>query len=123
MAKRNSEVTCEVLTVLDTETGNNGDREELRVVSWNGLKPMLEKRSFWTNRDGEERTGKAKGFDLAAVLLICEDLGVDPEEVVDDSEILQALGYEVPDTPGAGTKTSKTDSGGSGVVPDEDTDI
>lgn len=59
------EITCDVLLVLYEEK----NRTALRVVSWNGGDPVLEKRRFF-EKDGEMRTGKAGGLtsnDLATI--------------------------------------------------------
>lgn len=49
------EITCDVLKVLnETEVRNNIVR--LRLVTWNGKNPQIEKREFWYDEAGDERT-------------------------------------------------------------------
>ena len=58
------EITCEVLKVLD-ETKVRDNTIRLRVVTWNGKNPQLEKREFWYDDKGDEKMGKAKGLNLS----------------------------------------------------------
>jgi hypothetical protein len=53
------EIACEVLKVLDeAEVRDNVVR--LRVVTWNGKNPQIEKREFWYNEAGDEKMGRQK---------------------------------------------------------------
>lgn len=66
------EITCEVLKVLDeVEVRDNVVR--LRVVTWNGKNPQIEKREFWYDDKGDEKMGKAKGFNLSDMNKIIEN--------------------------------------------------
>jgi hypothetical protein len=49
-----------------------GDPIVLRVVSWNNGSPKLEKRSFWTNDQGELRAGKNMGLTAEDFKLVLE---------------------------------------------------
>jgi len=55
-------ITCETVSVLNENKIRNGDIIRLQIVRWNNGKPMLEKRKYWFNDDGEERPGKSKGL-------------------------------------------------------------
>jgi hypothetical protein len=51
-----------VISVLKS-SGSGPTRTELRLVSWNGKEPVLEKRQFIRDRTtGEERAGKCRGL-------------------------------------------------------------
>lgn len=51
----NTEVTFEVVK----EIGALNDKGmELRIVAWNGGEPKFDIRSWYTNKNGEERCGK-----------------------------------------------------------------
>lgn len=75
-----AEVEGRELLVLDEHKSDDGKNiTRLRVVQWvyekkdgsDGSTTVLEKRSFWINDEGQERTGKAKGlnhFDLEKVM-------------------------------------------------------
>lgn len=61
-------IECNVVKVLmSTESG--GGVNQMRVVRWivNGKDTgaLLEKRNFFQTKDGEEKMGKAKGFNLS----------------------------------------------------------
>ena len=65
MATKNIE--CEVVKVLISNDAGMG-KNELRIVRWivdgKDTGALLEKRNFFTTKDGDERMGKAKGFNL-----------------------------------------------------------
>lgn len=65
-------ITCEVLLLLD-EKDSRGNKVRLQVVRWNKYSAVLEKREFWDNKDGEEKTGKAKGFNIEDFDIIMEN--------------------------------------------------
>lgn len=65
--------TCEVLLLLD-EKISRGNTIRLQIVRWNKYAPVLEKREFFKSKDGEEKTGKAKGFNHEDVQLIVDNL-------------------------------------------------
>lgn len=71
----NKQITCEVIEKLRT-TGKQGvNWTELRIVRWNEKWVNLEKRNFFSDKvSGEEKMGKAKGFDLSDLLLIQEKM-------------------------------------------------
>jgi hypothetical protein len=68
------EITCKVLKVIDTAELRSGNKVYLRIVSWNDKSPMLEKRECWTDEDGNEKMGKAKGFTAEDLNKIIENL-------------------------------------------------
>ena len=65
--------TCEVLLALNEQI-SRGNMVRLQVVRWNKYAPVLEKREFYTSKDGEEKTGKAKGFNHEDLQLIVDNL-------------------------------------------------
>lgn len=71
--------TCEVLLALD-EQNSRGNIVKLQVVRWNKYSPVLEKREYYNSKDGEEKTGKAKGFNI-------EDFDI----IIENSEKIQKL--------------------------------
>lgn len=67
------EITCEVLKVLN-EADVRDNVVRLRVITWNGKNPQIEKREFWYDEAGNEKMGKAKGFNLKDINLILENI-------------------------------------------------
>lgn len=63
---------CEILLPLD-EKNIRGNKVKLQVVRWNKYSPVLEKREYW-DKDGEEITGKCKGFNNEDFDIITENL-------------------------------------------------
>lgn len=62
MSRENLDVR--VISVLRS-FGEAAGKTELRIVSWNGKEPVLEKRQFVTDRvAGGIRPGKCRGFSL-----------------------------------------------------------
>lgn len=57
------DIKCEILTVLNEAETRRGITR-LQIVSWNDRSPMLEKREYWTDKEGNEKAGKAKGLNL-----------------------------------------------------------
>lgn len=57
--KKNNEVTCEVIKKIG-EINDKG--MELRIVAWNGGEPKFDIRTWYTNKNGEERCGKGVGL-------------------------------------------------------------
>lgn len=77
MEKR--EIECKVLKVFnESQSRNNTIR--LQVVQWGKYKPVLEKREYYTDPDGNEKTGKAKGLNS-------EDFSI----ILDNSEEIEKL--------------------------------
>lgn len=58
-------IECEVVKVLDSQETGMG-KNELRIVRWivdgKDTGALLEKRNFFNTKDGDEKMGKAKGF-------------------------------------------------------------
>ena len=76
-----ADISCkEILVPQDDENS------KLRIVSWNGREPKLERRSFYT-KDGEQKIGKASGLDLEDILTIVER----------KDEIMKAMGMLEPE--------------------------
>jgi hypothetical protein len=67
------EIKCDVLKVIDTAELHGGNKVQIRIVTWNGKNPMLEKRELWTDEEGNEKMGKAKGFTLEELTKIVEN--------------------------------------------------
>ena len=64
--------TCNILLALDEQIGR-GNVIRLQVVRWNEYSPVLEKREYYKNKDNEEKTGKAKGFNYEDFEIILEN--------------------------------------------------
>jgi hypothetical protein len=75
-----------LLEVLKVENAK-GNPVVIRVVSWNGGEPKLEKRSFWLNEEGELRAGKNIGMTHDDFKLVLEK----KEEIID--ALTRDLGY------------------------------
>lgn len=70
-------IECKVVKVLmSTEAGGFG-ANQLRVVRWivdgKDTGALLEKRNLYTTKDGQERMGKAKGFNKNEVAYIVDN--------------------------------------------------
>lgn len=74
-----ADVTCTVLKVFSEGEGRSGP-VRIQVVSWNKYNPVLEKREYYRDKKGAEKTGKAKGFNF-------EDF----RTLLDNSEEIQDL--------------------------------
>ena len=63
-------IECKIVKELTTQEGRGGSNK-LRIVRWivdgKDTGALLEKRNFYLTKDGEEKMGKAKGFNLADV--------------------------------------------------------
>lgn len=57
--KNNTEVTFEVVKKIGAL---NEKGLELRIVAWNGGEPKFDIRSWYINKNGEERCGKGIGL-------------------------------------------------------------
>ncbi len=69
-------IECKVVKVLiSNETGRS--QNQLRIVRWivdgKDTGALLEKRSFFTTKDGEEKMGKARGLNLIDLKHIVEN--------------------------------------------------
>lgn len=73
MAKEKKKITCDVLLLLDEQI-SRGNMVRLQVVRWNKYSPVLEKREYYSSNDGEEKTGKAKGFNHEDLQIITDNL-------------------------------------------------
>lgn len=69
--EKKKDIKCDVLTVLNESESRRGITR-LQIVSWNGRSPLLEKREFWTDSEGNEKMGKAKGLNLDDLDMIVE---------------------------------------------------
>lgn len=69
------EVREKVLAVL--QAGNT----QLRIVSWNDQEPVLEKRQFFKDLQGQQKPGRCKGFTL-------EDLKYVQEHMAEIQEVM-----------------------------------
>jgi hypothetical protein len=69
-------IECEVVKELqNTESGAGSNK--IRIVKWivdgKDTGPQLEKRNFFLTKDGQEKMGKAKGFNLNDLNYIVEN--------------------------------------------------
>lgn len=78
------EISEDVLLEVSKEEYSEGKPVVVRVVSWNNAAPKLEKRSFWTNEDGQLRAGKNLGFSLDDFQIVLEK----------QDDILKALNWK-----------------------------
>lgn len=66
-AKVEKSIECKVVKVLTTSDAGGGTNQ-VRIVRWivggKDTGALLEKRNFFSTKDGEEKMGKAKGFNL-----------------------------------------------------------
>jgi hypothetical protein len=66
-AKADKSIECKVVKDLMT-TEAMGGSNKIRIVRWivggKDTGALLEKRNFFQTKDGEEKMGKAKGFNL-----------------------------------------------------------
>ena len=56
------EIKENVIFEVDRKENSKGNPVIIRVVQWNNGTPKLEKRSFWTNENGELKMGKNLGL-------------------------------------------------------------
>jgi hypothetical protein len=66
------EIICTVLKLLSEKQARNGT-VRVQVVQWGKYSPTLEKREYYTDANGEQKTGKAKGFNGEDVQLILDN--------------------------------------------------
>lgn len=71
-------IECKVVKVLQ-EQKSMGGTNQLRVVRWivdgKDTGALLEKRNFYTTKDGEDKMGKAKGFNKEEVRFLVDNWG------------------------------------------------
>lgn len=69
-------IECEVVKELISQEAGPGGVNKVRIVRWivdgKDTGALLEKRNFYVTKDGEERMGKAKGFNLSDVSYVVE---------------------------------------------------
>ncbi|MBN2407047.1 MAG: hypothetical protein JXJ19_05070, partial [Elusimicrobia bacterium] len=82
------EIKENVILEVSREETKKGDPIIIRVVSWNNGVPKLEKRSFWTNEQGEQRAGKIVGLTEQDFRLLVEK----------KDEVIEALSGEPSNT-------------------------
>lgn len=70
-------IECTVIKVLDEKETRRGITR-IQVVRWGTYSPQLEKREYYTDAEGQEKMGKAKGFNFDDFSLI-----VDKAEEID----------------------------------------
>lgn len=70
-------IECKVVKVLMSQEAGRGGSNQLRIVRWivNGKDTgaLLEKRNLFTTAEGQERMGKAKGFNRTDVAYVVEN--------------------------------------------------
>jgi len=67
------EIVCTVVKLYDEKETRNG-KLRIQIVRWGKYKPVLEKREYWTDQEGVEKTGKAKGLNLDDIKIIKDNL-------------------------------------------------
>ena len=71
------EITCDVVKVLSNQESGMG-QNQLRIVRWivdgKDTGALLEKRNFFTTKDGDERMGKAKGMNMTDIQYILDNI-------------------------------------------------
>lgn len=77
MPMEEKNIECKVIKVLmSSEAGRQGTNQ-LRIVRWivdgKDTGALLEKRNLYTTKDGEERMGKAKGFNKLDVSYVVDN--------------------------------------------------
>ncbi|OVE78324.1 hypothetical protein BVX98_00515 [bacterium F11] len=69
-------IECEVVKELQTQESGPAINK-LRIVKWivdgKDTGALLEKRNFFSTKDGEEKMGKAKGFNLSDLKYIIDN--------------------------------------------------
>ena len=69
-------IECKVLKVLQ-ETKAMGGTNQMRVVKWivdgKDTGALLEKRNFFSTKDGDEKMGKAKGMNKEEIRYIVDN--------------------------------------------------
>ena len=77
MEKENKNIECKVVKVLMSVEAGGFGANQLRIVRWivdgKDTGALLEKRNLYTTKDGQERMGKAKGFNKADTTYIVEN--------------------------------------------------
>ena len=75
MPPKTKNIECKVVKDLVVQ-GEGMGKTKLRIVRWivdgSDTGALLEKRSFYTTKDGEERMGKAKGMNTGDLKLILD---------------------------------------------------
>jgi hypothetical protein len=70
-------IECKVVKVLVSQEAGRGGSNQLRIVRWivdgKDTGALLEKRNLFTTAAGQERMGKAKGFNRADVAYVVEN--------------------------------------------------
>jgi len=70
-------IECKVVKVLMSQEAGRGGTNQLRIVRWivdgKDTGALLEKRNLYTTKDGDERMGKAKGFNKADATYVVEN--------------------------------------------------
>lgn len=68
-------IDCKVVKILQ-EQKSMGGTNQIRIVRWivdgKDTGALLEKRNFFNTKDGDEKMGKAKGFNKAEVQFLVE---------------------------------------------------
>lgn len=72
------EIECKILKVFNEIKSRNTIR--LQVIQWGKYNPVLEKREYYIDAEGNEKTGKAKGFNS-------DDFSI----ILDNSEEIEKL--------------------------------
>ncbi len=69
-------IECKVVKMLQ-ETKSMGGTNQIRIVRWivdgKDTGALLEKRNFYTSKDGDDKMGKAKGFNKEEVRYLVDN--------------------------------------------------
>jgi hypothetical protein len=77
MEPKGKNIECKVVKVLMSQEAGGFGENQLRIVRWivdgKDTGALLEKRNLYTTKDGQDRMGKAKGFNRADVAFVVEN--------------------------------------------------
>ena len=74
MAKENKELTYKVIKKIATLDSDAKAPKELRLISWNNAPEKFDLRSWWTDKEGNEKMGKGVVLDNEEMLSLYEIL-------------------------------------------------
>ena len=63
MAKETKEIKFDIIKKIGTLDSDSKMPKELRLVSWNNADAKYDLRSWWTDKEGNERVGKGLTLD------------------------------------------------------------
>ena len=79
-------LTCDVIKVLKTESVDEYNRIDVRIVKWsNSSSNVLEKRRMYTKKDGTDTSQRMVGLNRGDLVFILENL-VEIENLIGGSD-------------------------------------